>query len=73
MIFYLTIGFIAAYIILNAIANQTHNQSSIFENWWQTLIFVLDIICIFLLGVSIFSMIKTHSEKEDKNHEKIKN
>ncbi len=65
MIFYLTVGFVAAYIILSAIANQTHSTISIFENWWQLLIFILDIICVLLLGLSIFSMIKTRKKEED--------
>lgn len=47
-VFYITAGIIAAYLILNGIAGQTGETVSLFENWWQTLLVIADVI--FLLG-----------------------
>lgn len=44
LVFYLTAGFIVAWMILDRIAAQTSYSASPFENWWQTLIFVLDVV-----------------------------
>lgn len=52
-VFYLTVGMIVAFVILGAVAGQTNTDATLFDNWWQTLIFVLDIIAIFGLGGSL--------------------
>lgn len=48
LVFYITAGIIVAYLILNGIAGQTGETVSLFENWWQTLLVIADVI--FLLG-----------------------
>lgn len=73
MIFYLTIGFIASYIVLNAIANQTHNTASMFGTWWQILIFVFDLIFMIMLAFSILSIIKNRKIRGVLENEKGKN
>lgn len=47
-VFFLTVGLIALYLGLNGIADQTSETVSFFEYWYQTLMFVFDII--FVLG-----------------------
>lgn len=42
--FYTIIGTIAAYFILNAVAGATTEAASIFGTWYQTLLFVCDIV-----------------------------
>lgn len=58
LMFYDTVGIIAAGIILNAVANQTHNTATIFDSWWQIVIFILDILLVMSLAILIFFRIK---------------
>lgn len=44
LVFYLTAGFIVAWMILDRIAAQTSYSASPFGTWWQMLIFVLDLV-----------------------------
>ena len=44
VIFYVTAGIIAAYIITNAVAGATNRSVGLFGSWWQTLLFILDIV-----------------------------
>ena len=48
LVFYLTVAFIAAWMILDKIAAQTSHSASALGTWWQVTIFVLDIV--FALG-----------------------
>lgn len=43
-VFWLTLAVVAAFMILNQIAMQTHVSTTIFGTWWQTLLFVADIV-----------------------------
>ena len=43
LVFYLTIAFVASWMILDRIAAQTSHSASPFGTWWQILIFVIDI------------------------------
>lgn len=42
LVFWLTLAIVAAFMILNQIAMQTHLTTTIFGTWWQTLLFVAD-------------------------------
>lgn len=44
VVFFTIVGTIAAYIILGAIANQTSDTATIFDTWYQTLLFIADIL-----------------------------
>ncbi len=44
IVFWLTLAVVAAFMILNQIAMQTHVTTTIFGTWWQTLLFVADIV-----------------------------
>lgn len=50
--FFLTIGVVVLYIILNSVAGATSGSITLFTNWYQTLLFVCDVVC--LLGVGVF-------------------
>ncbi len=47
-VFFLTVGVIAVYILLNGIAAQTNEVASFFGEWYQVVMFVFDIL--FFLG-----------------------
>ena len=44
VVFFATVGVIAAFIVLNTIAGQTNTTASMFGEWWQTALFVVDIL-----------------------------
>ncbi len=44
LVFYLTAGIIAAYFVLSQVAAQTSQVITLFSNWWQTLMFVADVL-----------------------------
>ncbi|HEY8391096.1 MAG TPA: hypothetical protein VIL26_09190 [Clostridia bacterium] len=48
--FYATLGLVAAYLILSAIAAQTSDKISFLQNSWQVVLFVFDII-FFVLAI----------------------
>ena len=50
LVFYLTVGFVVSWMILDKIAAQTSHSASPFGTWWQVLLFVLDIV--FVLGIA---------------------
>ncbi|MCI8613179.1 MAG: hypothetical protein HFE48_05750 [Clostridia bacterium] len=52
-------AFIAAHIYLNGVAAQTGETVSMFANWWQTLLFVADIVFVAgLISCSVFAVIR---------------
>ncbi len=58
MVLYLTLGVVLVFVVLNKIAQQTNDTTTIFGTWYQTLMFVLDVV--FLIGTifSLFMFIK---------------
>ena len=68
VVFFATIGTVAAFIVLNSIAGQTNTTATMFDEWWQTLLFVADIV--FVLGFAgsltmyILGVVRTRREKE---------
>ena len=51
--FYLTVAFVALYIVLNGVEAQTGGSITIFEHWYQILIFIFDIIFFITLILSL--------------------
>ena len=59
VVFFATVGFIIGYLVVAGIANQTMRTVSIFENWWQVLIFVVDLIsAIIAVGSLVMYILK---------------
>lgn len=48
VVFFATVGLIIGYLVVAGIAGQTMRTVSIFENWWQVLIFVVDLISVII-------------------------
>ena len=44
--FFLTLGVVVAYLILNAIAGATSGGVTLFTNWWQTALFAGDVVAV---------------------------
>ena len=51
VVFFATVGLIVAHLVLNGIASATESTSSFFENWWQVLLFIADVL--FFLGLAL--------------------
>lgn len=43
-VFFTTVGVIAAFIVLNSIAGQTGSSTTLFGEWYQTVLFIADIL-----------------------------
>jgi len=68
LVFYCTVGIVVLYFVINSVGAATGQTFTIFDYWYQTLIFVLDIISVLCLGGSIFMKVK--SKKEEVHNEK---
>lgn len=65
LLFYLTAAVVALYVILNIVAGATGQSVNLFDNWYQTLLFVLDVICVIGFVVClVFLILKKRGEKE---------
>ncbi len=59
LVFYITIGIVAAYLILNGIAGATSGSITLFTNWWQSLLFAADIVFgVLLIGCFVMFILK---------------
>lgn len=56
VVFFATVGIIVAYFVLGGIAGATGATVTIFDNWWQVLLFVADIIFFvgFIASLALF-------------------
>ena len=67
LVFYLTLAFVAIYIVFGAIAAQTHSAFSMFQNWYQILIFIFDLIALGGFVYFLTMYIKTRKKEEESN------
>lgn len=67
LVFFLTLGTIGVYILLNGIAAQTNEVASFFGEWYQVLMFVFDIL--FALGAIGALTMYILKERERKKEE----
>ena len=44
--FFLTLGIVAAFLVLDGIAGATSGGVTLFTNWWQTVLFVADVLTV---------------------------
>lgn len=65
LVFFLTVAFIGIYVIFGAIANQTHSDFSAFQNWWQVLIFIGDIISVIGFIGCLSMYISIHKKRKE--------
>ncbi len=59
--FYLTAAVVASFQVLDRIEAETNNHASLFGNWWQTLLFVADIL--FACGMIAFIVLAVIGRK----------
>ena len=71
VVFFATVGFVVAHLVLSGIAGATNSTSSMFENWWQVLLFVADLLFLVatLASLAMFIIrvvLNKRAEKDDK-------
>ena len=54
-VFYLTLGVVASYIILDAVAGQTNTDATLFDQWWQVLLLGADAVCFLGFVISLIA------------------
>lgn len=66
--FYLIIGVYGAYFVFAQVNAQTGQVATIFDSWWQILLFILAIVfaLIFILSLTLFILKKTMISKGEK-------
>ncbi len=66
VVFFATVGVIAAFVVLNSIAGQTNTSTTLFGEWYQTALFIGDVL--FLLGLiasTVLWFVKRKKLKEE--------
>lgn len=66
LMFYVTAGIVAAFLVLNGIAGATSGSITLFTNWWQSLLFVVDVILVLGFAGSLVMFILKKTGKLDK-------
>lgn len=68
--FFSLIGTVISYVILSGIAAQTNKTITLFENWWQTLLFVVCVISTtFMIITFVLFILKTKNNKQNENND----
>ena len=62
-VFFLTVGTIAVYMLLTGVKGQTNETASLFDEWYQVLMFVFDIVFVLGFAGSLTMYIRTEKEK----------
>ncbi len=77
VVFFATVGLVVAYAVLSGIEGEMMRTVSFFENWWQVLLFVVDVIAVVAAIASLAMFIvkkvyegRTESSEEVDNGEK---
>ena len=65
--FYLTTAFVALYIVLNGVEAQTGGSITMFEHWYQILIFIFDIIFFITMILTLIFYFKNKKPKIKNN------
>lgn len=67
-----TAGVVAGYVVSGAIAGATNNTVTLFETWWQTLLFVTDciLVALFVTCVIFYVVKKCAAIGKPKENEK---
>lgn len=69
LVFFLTAGLIALYILLNGIAAQTNETAPFFGEWYQIVMFVFDIVFFIGLAGSVTMYVFKVTGRLDKKEE----
>lgn len=69
--FYLTAIVIVCFIVFSEVAATTGQVATLFDSWWQTLLFVLDVLFLLLfIGAMVFFVLKKKASKRGETNEK---
>lgn len=71
IVFFTVTGTVAAFIVLNGIAAQTNETATLFDEWWQTALFVADIVfALGLVGSCTMYVLRIKAKKGEKGEKK---
>ena len=71
LLFYDTIGIVTLYIIFGRVSAQTAQTATIFDSWYQILMFIFDIIFLIIFGIFLFFFIKNKKDKKEQKNENL--
>lgn len=66
-VFYATVAVVVLFVVYTGIEGQTNGTASLFGNWYQTLLFVADIIAVIVMaGASVMAVLKKKGKFDEK-------
>lgn len=66
--FFAVVGTIAAFMVLNSIAGATHTSATLFDEWYQTVLFILSIISVLgLIASTVMWFLRKRGKREVNN------
>lgn len=72
VVFFTTVGTVAAFIVLNGVAAQTNEAATLFDEWWQTALFVADIVfAVGFVASLVMYILRIKSQKEEANEKTV--
>ena len=72
IVFFSTLGLIVAYAVLSGIEGEIGRTVSFFENWWQVLLFVVDVIAaVVAVAALVMFVIKKVCESRAEDAEEV--
>lgn len=71
--FFVTVGIIAGFLLLDRIAQETDAHASLFGEWWQVLLFVLDVIILLAIVFCIVMILINKKKSLSISNEKYEN
>ena len=71
IVFFSTLGLIVAYAVLSGIEGEMMRTVSFFENWWQVLLFVVDVIAAVaaIASLAMFIVKKVYEGRTESSEE----
>ena len=71
IVFFSTLGLIVAYAVLSGIEGEMMRTVSFFENWWQVLLFVVDVIAAVaaIASLAMFIVKKVYESRTESSEE----
>lgn len=67
VVFYATAAVIVLFVVFGGIQGQTNSDATLFDTWYQTLLFVVDIFALLLMiGSSVMAVLKKKGKLDKK-------
>ena len=57
-VFYATVAIVVLYLVFSGVKGQTNEKASLFDEWYQVLLFIVDVVAVILMvGAAVMSVL----------------